>query len=103
MPYAAYRIAGAASPRRDFADGLAQLRKFYFDLALSASPTALPSLFALSDPSHILFATDWPYASDAIVGMFAAMYEHYSMNEAQRASIDRGNAESLFPRLRGGN
>jgi predicted TIM-barrel fold metal-dependent hydrolase len=101
VPYAAYRIAGAASPKRDFADGLAQLQKFYFDLALSGTPTALPSLFGLAKPDHVLYATDWPYATDAIVGMFTGMYESYAMADAQRASIDRGNAESLFPRLRG--
>jgi predicted TIM-barrel fold metal-dependent hydrolase len=101
VPYAAYRIAGAASPKRDFADGLAQLQKFYFDLALSGSPTALPALMALAKPDHVLYATDWPYATDAIVGAFTGMYESYSLTDAQRASIDRGNAEALFPRLRG--
>ena len=101
VPYAAYRIAGAASPKRDFADGIAQLQKFYFDLALSGSPTALPALMALAKPDHVLYATDWPYANDAIVGTFTGMYESYSMNESQRASIDHGNAEALFPRLKG--
>jgi predicted TIM-barrel fold metal-dependent hydrolase len=100
VPYAAYRIAGAASPKRDFADGLAQLRKFYFDVALSGSPTALPSLLALARPEHILYASDWPYATDAIVGAFTGTYEGYSLNDTQRTSIDRGNAEALFPRLR---
>lgn len=102
VPYAAHRIAGAASPKRDFTDGIAQLQRFYFDLAISGSPTALPSLFALAKPDHILYATDWPYATDAIVGAFTGMYENYSMSEGQRESIDRGNAEALFPRLRGG-
>ncbi|MGO9450257.1 MAG: amidohydrolase family protein [Candidatus Binataceae bacterium] len=100
VPYAAYRIAGAASPKRDFADGLAQLRKFYFDIALSGSPTALPSLLAVAQPDHVLYGSDWPYAADAIVGAFTGMYEGYSLNDAQRASIDRGNAEALLPRLR---
>jgi predicted TIM-barrel fold metal-dependent hydrolase len=102
VPYAAYRIAGAASPKRDFADGLAQLQKFYFDVALSGSPTALPSLFGLAKPGRVLYGSDWPYAADAIVGAFNAMYESYSINPTQRASIDRGNAEALFPRLRAG-
>lgn len=100
VPYAAYRICGTASPKREFADGLAQLRKFYFDIAISSTPTALPSLMALADPTHVLFATDWPYATDAIVGAFERMYEQYSFKAKQRASIDRGNAEALFPRLR---
>ena len=102
VPYAAYRIAGAASPKRDFADGLEQLKKFYFDIALSGTPAALPSLMTIARPDHILFATDWPYATDAIAGMFTSMYEGYALSETQRASIDRGNAEALFPRLKGG-
>jgi 6-methylsalicylate decarboxylase len=101
VPYAAYRIAGTASPKRDFADGIAQLQKFYFDVALSGSPAALPSLFAIAKPDHVLFGSDWPYAGDAIVGMFTGMYEKYPMSDTQRASIDRGNAEALLPRLRG--
>ncbi len=99
VPYAAYRIAAAASPRRDFADGLNQLRKFYFDIAISGTPAALPSLFELAAPGHVLFATDWPYATDAIAGMFTSLYERYAMSDAQRASIDRGAAQALFPRL----
>ncbi len=102
VPYAAYRIAGAASPKRDFADGLAQLQKFYLDLALSGSPTVLPSLMAFAKPDHVLYGTDWPYAADAIVGAFTERYEGYSFDNARRASIDRGNAEALFPSLRGG-
>jgi hypothetical protein len=30
---------------------------------------------------------------------FTTMYEAYAMSEAQRASIDRGAAERLFPRF----
>jgi predicted TIM-barrel fold metal-dependent hydrolase len=100
VPYAAYRIAAAASPKRDPADGIAQLRKYYFDLALSATPAALPSLMTLADPGRVLFATDWPYATDAIVGSITAMYEQYAFGADQRAAIDRANAEALFPRLR---
>jgi 6-methylsalicylate decarboxylase len=58
VPFAAYRIAGAASPKRDFADGVEQLKKFYFDIAISGTPVALPSLLALARPDHVLFATD---------------------------------------------
>ncbi len=101
VPYAAHRIAGAASPKRDFAEGIAQLQKFYFDIALSGSPTALPSLFALAKPDHVLYGSDWPYAADPIVGAFTGMYEKYSISDAQRTSIDRGTAEALFPRLGG--
>ena len=102
VPYAAYRIAVAASLKRNFTEGVAQLQKFYFDIALSGSPTALPSLLAFAQPDHIFYGSDWPYAADPIVGAFTGMYERYSLNDPQRASIDRGNAEKLFPRLSAG-
>jgi predicted TIM-barrel fold metal-dependent hydrolase len=99
VPYAAHRISGAASPTRNPIDGIAQLQKFYFDTALSGSPTALPSLFAFAKPGHVTFGSDWPYAPDVAVGAFTGMYEAYGIEGAQRESIDRGAAEQLFPRL----
>ncbi len=100
VPYAAYRIAGAASPTGNPLDGMAQLKKFYFDIALSGSPTALPSLLAFAEPGHVLFGTDFPHAPEAAVRAFTGMYATSAVSEAQRASIDRGAAESLFPRYR---
>jgi predicted TIM-barrel fold metal-dependent hydrolase len=100
VPYAASRIAVAASPTGDVHEGLASLRRLYFDIAVSSSPFALPSLLTLAQPGHVLFATDWPYASDRVAESFARMYERYELDDTQRASIDRGAAETLFPRLR---
>jgi predicted TIM-barrel fold metal-dependent hydrolase len=99
VPYAAYRIASFASPKANPFDGMAQLKKFYFDTALSGSPAALPSLLAFADPGRVLFGSDWPYAPDVAVGAFTGMYEQYGIDAAARASIDRGAAEELFPRL----
>ncbi|MGO8609590.1 amidohydrolase, partial [Rhizobium johnstonii] len=58
LPYAAHRIViGLLSPQDSLvesgikaANTLKQLTKFYFDMALSASPYALPSLLAFDDP-----------------------------------------------------
>lgn len=99
VPYAAYRIATFASPKGSPSDGLAQLEKFYFDTALSGSPSALPSLLAFAQPGHVTFGSDWPYAPDVAVGAFTGMYEAHGIESAQRASIDRGAAQTLFPRL----
>jgi 6-methylsalicylate decarboxylase len=99
VPYAAHRIAAAASPQGDFADGLAKLQSFWFDTALSASPTVLPSLHGFARPDHVLFGSDWPYARAGVVGYFTGMYERHPVDDGQRASIDRGAAERLFPRL----
>jgi len=37
---------------------------------------------------------------ETIVGTFTGMYEGHAFSDAQRASIDHGKAEALFPRLR---
>jgi 6-methylsalicylate decarboxylase len=100
VPYAAYRISAAASPSGNPFDGIARLRRFYFDTALSGSPTALPSLLAFAEPDHVLFGSDFPYAPAPVVGAFTGMYEAFAMAESQRRSIDRGAADRLFPRLR---
>ena len=38
------------------------LRRFYYYVALSASPAALPSLFEVADPGRITYGTDFPFA-----------------------------------------
>jgi predicted TIM-barrel fold metal-dependent hydrolase len=99
VPYAAYRIAIAASEAGNPLEGMARLKKFYFDTALSGSPTALPSLLAFAAPDHVLFGSDFPYAPPLAVAAFTGMYEGYATSDAQRASIDRRTAVRLFPRL----
>jgi len=101
VPYAAYRIAIAASAAGNPLEGMARLGRFYFDTALSGSPTALPSLLAFAEPDHVLFGSDFPYAPPLAVGAFTGMYEAFALGDARRASIDRGAAERLFPRLGG--
>ncbi|MFV0524979.1 MAG: amidohydrolase family protein [Acidimicrobiales bacterium] len=97
VPYAAHRIALAASPSGEAVEGLDLLGRFYFDTALSASPTALPSLLAFARPGHVLFGSDWPYAPAPVVSAFVAGLEAHPLDDEQRRSIDRGAAEALFP------
>jgi predicted TIM-barrel fold metal-dependent hydrolase len=101
LPYIAYRILPMLS-RGDLGtieQTLAGLRRFYFDLALSSSPTALPSLLALADPTHITFGTDWPAAPADVVDFFGDQFDAYPLDDTQRLAFARGNAEKLFPRL----
>jgi 6-methylsalicylate decarboxylase len=99
VPYAAFRLSVTTSPTGNPLDGIAQLKRFYFDTALSGSPTVLPSLLAFAESDHVLFGSDFPYAPPQVVGTFTGMYEAFAMTDAQRRSIDRGAAEKLFPRL----
>lgn len=66
LPYAAYRFSGLTSTvvdrERKAEDILRDLKRFYFDTALSASPSALPTLLAFAEPGHVLYGSDWPFA-----------------------------------------
>ena len=99
VPYAAHRFGVFASPRRELADGIEQLRKFYFDTALSGSSVPLDCLRAFAAPGHVLYGCDWPYAPDATVGYFTGCYESHIGDREARRAIDRETAETLFPRF----
>ena len=55
VPYAAYRLASAATVDGDYFRGLSLFLRYYFDIALSGSPSALPSLLAFTStrPHHL--------------------------------------------------
>ncbi|MYW97661.1 amidohydrolase [Amycolatopsis rubida] len=80
---------------------LSVLRKFYYDIALSASPSALPSLLEVASPDHITYGSDFPFAPAVAVGFLNKTFERYPLDAGLRAAIDRGNSENLFPRLKG--
>lgn len=102
MPYAADRLAlsvGAATGR-DPADVLTDFTRFYFDTALSAGPTTLPSLRAFARLGHVLFGSDTPFAPDGVVRFFTRQLDASNLlDDQQRQLIDRGSAELLFPTL----
>ena len=99
VPYAAHRLALAASGKGDAVEGLRLLRRYYFDIALSGTPTALPSLLAFTSPDHVTFGSDWPYAPDAVVAAMTRLYERFELDDTARHQIDRGTAASLLPRF----
>lgn len=109
VPYVAYRILLTMLNNRDLAlNALAALtdkeqsvlRRFYYDVALSASPSALPSLLEVADPDRITYGTDFPFAPSAAIDFLNVQYEAYPLAPSLRAAVDRGNSEALFPRLR---
>ncbi|QKV73798.1 amidohydrolase family protein [Amycolatopsis sp. Hca4] len=102
LPFAAHRFTGAAmfNPGTTPDGILAGLRKFYFDTALSAAATSLPSLFAFAEPGHVLYGSDFPFAPKEWRGEFDRYLTTYDGPGAERfPDVDRGAAEALFPRL----
>ncbi len=101
LPYAAYRVANRAAnalgPDTKTADILDGLSTFYFDTALTSSPTALPSLLKFARAGHVLFGSDSPYCLDTFFTNNLDGYE--DLDPAGRSAINRRNAEFLFPRL----
>lgn len=98
LPYAAERVARFCSPTLKHADGIATLRRYYFDVALSSTPYALPSLLAFADPTHITFGSDWPYAPKERSAHFAQLLDQFPLTNEQRAAIHHDNARGLFAR-----
>jgi predicted TIM-barrel fold metal-dependent hydrolase len=102
LPFAALRFTGAAQfvPGATPEGILADLRRFYFDTALSGTPYALPSLLAFAEPGHVLYGSDSPFAAEAWGVHFDAGLDGYEAWEpGQLDAVNRGNAEALFPRL----
>lgn len=98
IPYGAFRFAVAAGGD-DLFKGLERLGRYYFDTALSTTPSALPSLLAFTTPDKVTYGSDWPYAPDFAVAGMAALYEAYDLDSTARHQIDRGTAETLLPRF----
>jgi predicted TIM-barrel fold metal-dependent hydrolase len=100
VPYASHRMAVtiAADAGRSPLDVLEDFRAFYFDTALSSSPAALPTLLAFARPGHVLFGSDWPFAPTAAAQYFAHGLDG-GVDAATLATVNRGGAEALFPRL----
>jgi len=102
LPYAAHRIGVTLAflGQRPLDEVLADLRRFYFDTALS-TPAALPSLLAFAAPGHVLFGSDSPYAPPMVVEHFTRELDAFpDLDGPARAAIDRASALALFPRLR---
>ena len=102
VPYAAHRIAAALiePTGRDPLTLLEELSGFYFDTALSGSPTALPSLLAFAQPGHVLYGSDWPFAPEPAVAWFTSGLDSFSGLDADgHGEIDRRNAQALFQRF----
>jgi len=92
------RLAMRPQFKAKFPQGvLAELRRFYYEVAQAAHPGALSSLTRLVKVNQILFGTDFPYRTSKEIGKGLV---DYGFNAAQLAAINRGNAVKLFPQFK---
>jgi 6-methylsalicylate decarboxylase len=91
VPTVATKIAGKSEEK------LAALKGLYFDVAqITTNPSAWAAMMAFADPSHVLFGSDFPYATEGMqIGL-----SHVQVSANVSAAIKYGNAQKLFPRLR---
>ena len=101
LPYSASRFAeltASLHPERSAESLMEELRRFYFDTALVA-PSGLPSLLAFAQPGHILYGTDYPYASTPVSKTFTRRLDGaQGLSTAKLAEINTA-ARALFARI----
>ncbi len=75
----------------------ANLSRLYFDLAGAATDEAIESLLTLTEPSHILYGSDYPYvAAPALLGAKKALEARLLTHGLDPHSIFADNAARLF-------
>ncbi|KAF1360835.1 2-amino-3-carboxymuconate-6-semialdehyde decarboxylase [Lizonia empirigonia] len=79
--------------------GWKDFQSFHYDLALSASPQVLNMALEIIPHDHLLYGSDFPYASAAAYPQFLEQLENFNMTAELRAKINYENGKALFPRL----
>jgi predicted TIM-barrel fold metal-dependent hydrolase len=77
----------------------AQIGTFHFEIAQACGTETFGSLLAVTDPTHILYGTDWPYCGAAVVEHLEATFSSLDLllTEAKDA-IRSGNVKLLLGR-----
>lgn len=75
----------------------ANLSRLYFDLAGAATDDAIDMLLTITEPSHILYGSDYPYvAAPALVGAKKALEARLASHGLDPKDIFSDNAKLLF-------
>ncbi|KAG6557100.1 hypothetical protein Mapa_001027 [Marchantia paleacea] len=100
-PFIAYRVAYLLGYESLFftisdEDILSELGKFYYDLTLSTSQSALPSILSFVQQDRVTYGSDYPHCPTRVVEKFREAYLKFPMSVSQRNGIDFANAEALL-------
>ncbi len=75
----------------------ANVSRLYFDLAGAATDDALESLLTVTEPSHILYGSDYPYvAATALVGAKKSLEARLASHGLSPEAVLSDNAARLF-------
>lgn len=105
LPFIAWRISVSPMidprlPQLSREEVFAGLRHFWYDTALAPWAGSMVALREIADPSRILFGSDWPFANAKVVPEeVKSLTAPGVLSEVERAAIERGNAQRLFPGL----
>ena len=79
---------------------ISQLKHFYYDTAVSATPYALNSLLSLVDPTQIIYGSDYPFLPERVVKQMNEGLQNYGFEKDALMKILQQNAIKLFPRFK---
>lgn len=75
----------------------ANISRLYFDLAGAATDDAIDMLLTVTEPSHILYGSDYPYvAAPALIGAKKALEARLAKHGLDPEDIFSNNAKLLF-------
>ena len=103
LPYLAERVARlSANPEfeKKVPEGvIPELKRLYFDVAISVNRIAFGSLLQLIEPTKALFGSDYPHAGEATMAATVNGLHELGLAPDVVRGIQRENAARLFPRL----
>ena len=104
LPYIAFRAAvllpyAHSNNGKSTEEIMEEARSFFFDLALSGNEYTLPLISKFAKPGHLLFGSDFPYASNPAIELFTNNLDKFDWSAEERKAANGGNALKLFPRF----
>src|SRR3984893_10092184 len=76
---------------------IAELQKFYIDVAHATCPSPMAAMLKFTQPDHILFGTDYPFEP---IESTANEIPNLGLSAKVMRAIERENAERLLPRFK---
>jgi 6-methylsalicylate decarboxylase len=78
------------------ADPMLLLKRQYYDLALSTNPITMPALLAFVGPGHVVFGSDYPFASQQSLTAGVDYLATVGRENQDVSMIERETALALF-------